>query len=551
LLAALVAGSLSAQDAPSGYRIEDETVVASCSRCHRVDDDGRMSRISYLRKTPEGWQTSVRRMVALHGLSIEPEAARDVVRYLSDELGLAPEELRPARFEVERRLIDHDYEGDSGVEFTCIQCHSMGRVMTQRRTREEWALLFATHRALYPLVDGQAFRRSGPARDDDEVSRHPMDVAIDHLSDVFPLETPEWSAWAATKRPPRLEGEWTLSGHEPGRGSIFGSVRIAADAGDPAVFRTTMSYVYAETGERVSRMGDAIVYTGYQWRGRSNPGTDTELREVMLLERDTRTMTGRWYSGAYDEHGPDITLRRVRGDAVLAGVYPRALERGGTVRVTLHGGGFPAGRPSESAFDFGQGVLVQGVEASGDGTITLSLAVDDAAPLGERDLYAFGSALDEAIVVHDGIDRIAVTPATGMARVGGAAFPKGHQVFEAMGYDDGPDGESGTDDDLDLGRIDVEWRLDEYAATFGDDDIDFVGTIQLDGTFVPALDGPNPERVGNRNNVGDVWVIATHRAASGGELTARAHLVVTVPLYLRWEPWREIDQQARAPGVTP
>jgi quinohemoprotein amine dehydrogenase len=85
--------------------------------------------------------------------------------------------------------------------------------------------------------------------------------------------------------------------------------------------------------------------------------------------------------------------------------------------------------------------------------------------------------------------------------------------------------------------VSVTWRLEEYAATYGDDDIRFVGRLQQDGTFEPALDGPNPQRSGNRDNVGDVWVVATHRNASGKELSARAHLIVTIPLYIRFDPW--------------
>ncbi|MGY8779760.1 MAG: hypothetical protein ACKVIN_16770, partial [Longimicrobiales bacterium] len=81
---------------------------------------------------------------------------------------------------------------------------------------------------------------------------------------------------------------------------------------------------------------------------------------------------------------------------------------------------------------------------------------------------------------------------------------------------------------------------EEYATTFGDDDIQFVGAMGQNGVFNPALDGPNPDRVGNRNNIGDVWVVATHRDASGEERSARSHLIVTVPLYMRFEPWREI-----------
>ena len=135
-----------------------------------------------------------------------------------------------------------------------------------------------------------------------------------------------------------------------------------------------------------------------------------------------------------------------------------------------------------------------------------------------------------------------------MARIGGGNFPKGYQTFEAIGYDDGPDGEPDSDDDLELGRVDVSWSVEEYAAVLGDDDIDFVGSIGQDGTFDPALDGPNPDRSGDRNNVGDVWVVATHRTDAGEELIARAHLIVTVPLYLRWEPWREADDRDPSNG---
>src|SRR5690606_23603182 len=112
------------QQRPAGHAVENQTVVARCARCHTRDGEGRLARISYLRKTPEGWQTSIRRMVALHGVRVEANEAAEIVRYLSNEQGLAPEELRPGLFEVERRMIDHDDPGDSGVEYTCIRCHS-------------------------------------------------------------------------------------------------------------------------------------------------------------------------------------------------------------------------------------------------------------------------------------------------------------------------------------------------------------------------------------------------------------------------------------------
>ena len=548
LLAGLIGWKPLPQEAPVGYAIESTTVVDQCSRCHAVDENGRMSRISYLRKTPEGWQTSIRRMVALHGARVDPEDAREIVRYLSNEQGLAPEELRPGLFEVERRLIDHDYEGDSGVEYTCIQCHSMGRVITQRRTEEEWSLLIATHRSLYPLVDTQGggiFRRNERPEEGDD-PRQPMDVAIDHLSEEFPLETREWSAWAATKRVPQLAGKWALSGYEPGRGALFGKVSISLNSQDLGTFSMTGSYEYVENGEEVTRSGEGIVYAGYQWRGRSNPDSDSELREVMFVERDLRTISGRWFTGAYDEQGPDVTLTRIGSDAIMTGVHPRAIERGQTVSVTLFGANLPTETGGAAEMDFGQGVSVTETENADNGSITLSLRVDQDAEMGVRDLYAFGVSLQDAIVIHDGVDWIQVTPETGMARVGGAVFPKGYQTFDAIGYDHGPDGNPNTDDDLELGRIEASWSLDEYAAIFGDDDIEFVGSMRQDGTFIPALDGPNPERTGNRNNVGDVWVVATHNLRDSDQLTARAHLIVTVPLYMRFEPWREVDPESAA-----
>ncbi|MGB0543451.1 MAG: quinohemoprotein amine dehydrogenase subunit alpha [Longimicrobiales bacterium] len=526
----------------NGYPITNQKVIDRCSRCHEVDDQGRMSRISWMRKTPEGWQTSIRRMMALHGVRLNQADAAEIVRYLSNEQGLAPEELRPGMFEIERRSDDHDWDGDSDVETTCIQCHSMGRVMTQRRTEEEWGLLITTHRALYPLSDWQAFRYTGPASEQDD-PRHPMERAINHLSDIYALETSEWSAWAATKRPARLTGTWTITGHDPGKGAMYGTMTVTADPSDPDAFTTNTSYVYAESGEEVQRTGRTMLYTGYQWRGRSNPGAADELREVMFVERDQQSIWGRWFRGDYDEIGPDISMQRATGGTVVSGVYPRALEQGASTEVTVYGVGLSDG----SELDFGAGITVGSTRTSNDGTLTVELQVDADADVGGRDLFTNGAIAEGAVVIHDGVDRIAVTPGIATARTGGAHFPKGYETFDAWGYDDGPDGEPNTADDLELGRVPANWHIEEYAATYGDDDVDFVGEILQNGTFVPADDGPNPERSGLRNNIGDVWVVATY-GSGDRELSARAHLVVMPPLYMRWEPWAEIDTGRRPVG---
>ncbi|MBW3533935.1 MAG: quinohemoprotein amine dehydrogenase subunit alpha [Gemmatimonadetes bacterium] len=531
-----------AADTLVGYPVESDVVVRNCARCHTVDSAGRMSRISYLRKTPEGWERSVRRMVSLNGVRLDPAAAREIVRYLADRHGIAPEELRPARWEVERRSDDFDYDGPDDVEETCIPCHSIGRVLTERRTGDEWRLLMATHRGYYPLVDFQAFYDRSPDRE----GPHPVEKAVAHFTEVFPLETAAWSAWSANVRPPRLEGAWALRGHDRARGPFYDSLDVRPVPGAEGEFTTEARYVFPEDGGSVTRDGRAVVYTGYQWRGRSTAGSDpgNELREVMMIERGWSEMSGRWFTGANDELGVDVTLLRAGAAPVVSGVHPPALEAGSRdaeVRIFGHG-------LSGVDVDFGPGVRVSRIEESTPGLLVVRVDVAADAAKGARDLVLQGALRESALVVHDGVDRIEILPRAGMARVGGEAFPKQYERFEAVGFDDGPDGEPETDDDLPLGRVPVEWSLDEYPVTYDDDDILFVGEIDQTGLFTPAVDGPNPERSGERNNIGDVWVLATHTPESAPDrtLSARAHLLVTVPLYMRWDPWPPPAQTPRS-----
>ena len=190
------------------------------------DSVGHLSRISWIRKTPEGWETSLRRMVTLNKVRVDTASARKIVRYLSDNQGLAPAEARPGRFEMERRMIDYSYTADMRTENTCRQCHSMGRVITQRRTKPEWDLLISTHRALYPVVEFQGFRNFAPAPPDSAPRPHPMDAVAAYLGRTFPLHTQQWRAWSATMRHPRLEGSWMITGTEAGKGKFFGRLSV-------------------------------------------------------------------------------------------------------------------------------------------------------------------------------------------------------------------------------------------------------------------------------------------------------------------------------------
>jgi quinohemoprotein amine dehydrogenase len=534
-----------------GIPITDATVQKACGSCHRPDEKGQLSRISFQRNTPEGWQSQIQRMAALNGLSIEPATARQVVKYLSNNLGLAPEEAKPAAWEAERRLIDYKYTANADAESTCNKCHSLGRVISQRRTKSEWDLLIAMHRGWYPLVDNQAFRRLGPPPSDAASSdgrppdlRHPFEKAVDHLSRTFPLKTPEWTAWSANMRPARLDGTWVLGGWELGKGPIYGRVTVTADPSSPEEFTTSATYRVARTGETITRTGRAIVYTGFQWRGRSSTtAADSALREVMMVDRDWRTMEGRWFAGGYDEIGIDVKLERVASEPRVLGTDRTALRRGSSAQqLRIYGANFAASLRTQD-IDLGPGVTIARIVSVTPDVATVTVDVAESAVAGARDLFVAGASRSKAVAVYDRIDTIKVKPDWAMARVGGNTFPKMLAQFEAWGYSNGADGKPDSPDDIEVGLVDAAWSMEEFAATYNDDDIKFVGTLnEATGRFTPNIEGPNPARSQQRNNVGDVYVVAKvlGDAVDGKPapptLRARAHLLVTVPLYMRFEP---------------
>jgi quinohemoprotein amine dehydrogenase len=523
----------------SGIPVQSELVRKSCSPCHKVDEKQRMSRISWRRATPEGWELTIKRMVELNGLRIEPSAARDVLRYLSNNQGLAPEEAQKASFEAEKRMIDYHYPVKD-VDETCSKCHSLGRVVSQRRSKSEWELLIAMHRGYFPFSDFQAFRRMDPpqtqpgpdGRPPD--NRHPMEKVLPLLAEGLPLKTPEWSAWSANMGAPKLQGRWMFRGYQPGRGVFYGETTIEPGEREQE-FVTSMKCMNARTGETLTRRGKAILYTGFQWRGRSFEGASQDAwREVMFLDRAQHQLTGRWFTGGYSETGMDVTMTRVGADPAVAGLDIASLATGRAQEVTVFGANFPSGLGA-AAIDFGRGVAVKRVVSESADRVKAEVEVaKDAAP-GPRDVAVAGAVRPAALALYDKIDAIKVSPVAGLARVGGTHHPKQFQQFEAIAYHNGADGKPDTADDINLGPVTVTWSIEEFTATYDDNDKDFVGTIDDRGLFTPNLDGPNPKRRGNGDNVGDVWVIATFSAPDGRKLRARAHLLVAVPLYVRYD----------------
>jgi len=524
--------------------VTDPLVVAKCSGCHRKDDKGNLTRISWLRSAPEGWQQALKRMVRLHGLTLSPGEARKIVQYLGDEHGLAPDEAKPGVYYFEKRHLDQEKYPEV-VREACVSCHPYGQAMNWRRAPEEWDLLVNMHIGYFPVVEWNSFRgtprpTSGPPPPPGTDLRTPVEKAIEQMKKDFPLVTKEWSDWTASRRQAKLAGRWLLSATQPGKGAFIGEVSIEPGA-TPNEWVTRSTMTSLETGQTVTREGKSVLYTGYSWRGRSG-AKDNAVREVMLVSRDQNQIEGRWFWGAYDEFGFDTKLIRADDRPVILTTSVKSLRAGATTSFKIHGDQFPDSLTPQD-IDLGSGITVKRLISQSRSAIEVEVEVAAKAALGARDVAVKRTVSTALLAVYDTVDYIKVSTDTAIARLGGGSgvFTKGFAQFEAIGYNRGIDGKPNTPDDINLGLVKADWSMEEFFAVYGDDDIQYVGKIDARGFFTPNVEGPNPKRKFSRNNYGDVWAVATYKGVDAAKqkddkpLTAKCYLLVTVPQYMRWD----------------
>ena len=513
-LLAVVNFSFAQPRAEAGIPVTDPLVLAKCGTCHAVDQHGSMRRVSSARATPEGWQDVVRRMIRDDGVSLTPPEARDIVRYLSTRHGLAPDETRPVMYYAERRIRDEAATAGADVRDACSRCHQAARALAWRRTAEDWKLFAEEH----------------AARDHFELE--PGVVAS--LAKRAPLRTPEWDAWSARASMPAITGRWLASVHVLGHGSLVGDVEVeSVPGGDEFLTRAHLRAVDGKT--ELTRTGRVIVYAGSAWRGRSSGNTDARLapndllnetRDVMWISPDGSRAEGRWFWGQYQELGFDVKLQRASPGPDLLLVEPVAFKLGTSAnRMRLIGDRFPS-RVAPADLAAGPGVTVRRIISSSATEVVAEVDVAKDAVPGRRDVAFRSSTLARAVALYDRVDYVKVVPEEAMATFGDQTHPRGFQQFEAVGYQRGPDDRRHTDDDLELGPIDVEWSMEVFY------EIDLsrrarVGTISTTGFFAPAAVNPAANY--------DVWIIATAKTettSEGKPLVGKCYLVVTVPTYL-------------------
>jgi quinohemoprotein amine dehydrogenase len=528
--------------------VTNQLVLQKCGTCHISDAQGNMSRISAIRTTPEGWEEAIKRMIRLNGLQMQPDEARQVLRYLSDTHGLAPEEAKPIQYFVERTLVDEKLPNDD-VEHACASCHALAKPLSWRRTPQDWDYLKNMHVAFFPSIEG-SFRRGGPGpaprevpNANGEMPKQPVDIALEYIKKSTPLVTPEWSSWSASQRSPRLNGDWLVSGSLPGKGKFFGTMKVEPNPSIEGGYTTHTSITFTN-GTHWSSTGSSLVYTGYAWRGRSKAteaasavDAPNTVREVMMLSRDESELTGRWFWGTYQEFGMDVTLQRAMGGTAVLGVDVGALKAGSTDNtVRIFGSNLPSSL-AVSDVDLGPGVVVTKVISETPGLVTVMANVDAKANPGRRLVAVKSIAKPDAYAVYEHMDFLKVTPVTPIAHLGSDPHAKGYMQFEAVAFSNGPDGKPNTVDDINLGTVPATWKIEEFVASYGDDDVAYVGVMDpKSGLFVPASDGPNPKRKSMRNNYGDVWAVGSYTPDGAAKpLVGRSYFIVAVPQYMQWD----------------
>ncbi len=510
-LAVMACAVLPSASAKDGVAI----LNAKCKVCHLPDDKTQLTpekplfRISYQRKTPEGWLASIGRMQVMYGVKISDQDRRDLVKYLADKQGLAPSETEGARYAMERRLNTIE-SFDTQLTEMCARCHSGARFALQRRPEGEWGRLVHFHMGRWPSLEYQMM-----SRDRDWFGLAIKEV-VPALAKAYPLESQAWADWQKQRpQAASLVGDWSFSGHMPGKGDVAGVMKVAST--DKDQFKVTVKGKYAD-GSPFDGDGSAVLYNGYEWRGSVKIG-DVTMRQVFSALKGE--MRGRMFDKTHDERGLDFVAAQ-KGTTLVLGVQPGYVKAGEETEVSIVGSSLQ-GAPS-----FGKGIQVVSVVAQTPERVTVKVKAAADADAGMHEV-SVGSATGGSLAVYKDIAEVKVVPEFSIARIGGngGSTPKVQGRFDAEAWGKGADGKPYR-----IGVFPAKWSVEPFnERAKEDEDVKFAGVMDAgSGIFTPGDAGPNPARKMSTNNAGNLKVIADVDAA-GQSHKGEGHLIVTVQ---RW-----------------
>ncbi|APE04969.1 Quinohemoprotein amine dehydrogenase subunit alpha [Alteromonas macleodii] len=508
-----------------GASVYSTEVVASesllqqhCSGCHieQSQDPLTLSRISYQRKTPEGWLMTIARMQTTHGLKIDGETRASLVEYLANTQGLTPSESAPYRYILERRL-NHIENKQPELEQMCARCHSEARVGLQRRDKKDWEHLVNFHLGQWPSTEYSAMGRD----------RKWFEIAINEtvpfLANKYALNTQDWVKWQ-DKSKVSPGGNWRITGHMPSKGAFQGTVALKDKGNNQYAMTFTGTF---DDGESLSGTGSVLVYSGYEWRGSLTVG-DKQYRQVFALNEAGDSLSGRMFLNGHEDIGVDISGHRSDKASILS-LSPTYIKAGETLQVSIRGSQLSG----DVTFSNGLTVVSEVSRTADEIIVQVKAPKMDASAMSST-VNVGKQSLDNALVAYQQVDQIKVSPAYAVARVGegGGSQPKVTASFEAKAFAAGQDGEVGTDDDVYIGLFPASWSVKPFdAQSEADEDVKFAGVINPEtGVFTPGDAGPNPDRKYGTNNAGRLAVVAKLQDGKN-ILEGQGELIVTVQ---RW-----------------
>ncbi|WP_203362523.1 quinohemoprotein amine dehydrogenase subunit alpha [Bacillus sp. REN10] len=522
LLAACSDSVIQEQQSEQGETVSSNVLVSkqvekSCVSCHAVDEAGKLERIEYVRKTPEGWAQSIARMERIHGLKITDEEREQLIADLSSERGLAPEEAEKVQYWLANKpsYSEPTPENDS-VAQSCIGCHAAGRFEAQRRTEEEWKNLKDFHLVMYPSIYLNHRHMDWPEE---------TEKALEFLAKNYGEESEAWEKWKGKEYD--VTGKWKVAGFQGTKGYYIGESEFSKSEKG---YTEEKNVRFIKDGKEESFSGEVKMFSGYMLRSHYKQG-ENKINGTYNVASEN-VIQGDWSKANDLGITAEETYYKVQTETPeILHAEPFALQKGKTNKVTLYGMNLK--KLKQELLSLPKGVEVVRLTASSDDQAEVEMKVDEKAEVGA---FAFNEEkvkVHEKFMVYDQADYIKLEPAYGVSRMGGAGpMDKVSIQYVAYAYSSGKDGKKESKDDLNLGPVDAEWSLLTYPENNASrDDRPYIGKLAKNGLYTPEAEGVNAEREFVQENVGSATVQAKV-IIDGKAFTATTHHISTVPDYV-------------------
>lgn len=502
---------------PTKAFVISEQVDQSCMSCHAVNE-GKLERISDVRKSPEGWLGTVQRMERIHGVQLTDEQREQIIKDLSRVQGLAPEEAEPVQYWLANKpsYSEPSTENDA-VNNSCITCHAAGRFEAQRRTEQEWNNLKDFHLVMFPSIYLNHRHMDWPKE---------AEEALAYLAAQYKYDQQDWENWKGKEYD--VTGKWKVVGFQGTKGFYMGESEFKKD-GDKLVEAKTLQFL--ANGQKVSQTGAVDMYGGFMLRsqytnenGGKQRGTYNVLKNGTLIKGDWSLANDLGISGEESYYKVQTETPEI--------IYMEGKEAkiGTTAEIQVYGMNLT--KADEESITVPEGAVVKSFVAESDEKAVLTLDVSGAIQPGEYEIKITNGTVHEKLTVYQNVDYLKIDPPYGVARMGdNGPMQKVSTQFTTYAYSNGKDGKKDTADDLKLMPIKAQWTLKGFPDSENLEEIKFIGSIDQTGLFTPLGEGINAEREFTQENVGAVTVHAKATVA-GKTLETTTHHISTVPDYV-------------------